>query len=161
MRKALADNLMSMCAKHSEQMAEQWYQALSSNSRTASHRMLPKPVCLRHAVSVYGNLGQMYFADNCYQTVGRILDVASFAEDHYARGVPLEEVLYALILMRRQIWLYAEFQALYNAPEDMYELVQSINRTLLVFDYAAHITAQKYRDMTERGKYERLPRKGK
>ena len=148
--KPLADRLIDLSVRNAEQIAEQWHKALINNPRTGSYKSIARETCLRHAVNIYKNLGQMYFADNCYQVVAQNLDIAGFVEDHFARGIPLEEAIYALILMRRQIWLYSEQQSLFNVPEDMYELVQGINRVLLLFDYATYIVASKYRDLAGR-----------
>ena len=152
MRRAIQDRLMQMCEKCDDQIAERWYETLNTNRRTSSYSVMPKPVCLRHAVSVYKNLGKMYFAQDSYKTAQDLLDVDGFAEDNYARGIPLSEVLYALILMRRHIWLYAEFQALFDSAEDLYPLLKSINRLLLLFDYATNITACKYEKMSAAAK---------
>jgi hypothetical protein len=149
MAKAFADKLIDMCEHHAGQMAEQWYQSLIANPRTNSFNAIAKESCQRHAIYIYKHLGQMYFAENCYQAVAHHLDVSGFVEDHFARGIRLEEVIYALIIMRRQIWLHSEQEALYNIPEDMYELVQSTNRILLVFDYAFYIVISRYADIGE------------
>jgi hypothetical protein len=151
----LADRLIDMCARHADQMAEEWYQALVSNPRTGSYRTLDKEACQRHAIHMYKNLGQMYLADDPYQAVARKLDVVGFAEDHHGRGIPIEEVVYALILMRRQIWLHSERQSLYVTPEDMNEVVISINRVTLLFDYATYFVVSRYRQMS-RGATTRL-----
>jgi hypothetical protein len=148
MRRPLADRLINLCVRNAEQIAEHWYQALTVNSRTQSYNSVAKATCLRLANSMYKNLGNMYFAENTFQAVEQNLDMAGFAEDQFARSIPLEEVIYALILMRREIWFHSEQQSLFNIPEDMYELVVSVNRVLLLFDYTTYIVATKYRDMS-------------
>jgi hypothetical protein len=147
MKKAIADRLMKMCEIHADEIAEKWYQALSTNPRTKSYTAMPKAAWIRHATGVYKNLGEMYFKEDCYASVERYFDTSGFAEDNFARGIPLEEVFYALVLMRRQIWLYAEYSAIFDTAEDLYPLVQSVNRVLLVFDYGTYITTRKYGKM--------------
>jgi hypothetical protein len=74
------------------------------------------------------------------------LDIAS---ELYKRGVPIEDALYALILLRRRIWLYADSQAVFNtSPNDMYNCIESINRVLLIFDYITYIFSRKYHELT-------------
>lgn len=147
MQRALADRLIDLCERNAEKIAEQWYKALSTNPRTTSYRLMSKEGCLRHAISIFKNLGQMYFAENCDKAVSHILDVHGFVEDHFARAIPLDEIIYALILMRRHIWLHAESEALYNTSADMIQAVDSINRVLLVFDYATYNMAHKYLEL--------------
>ncbi len=151
MRRVLADRLIDLCARHADQMAEQWYQALISNPRTRSFAAVPREACRRHAVHMYRNLGQMYLAEDPFQAVAHNLDVTGLAEDLHGRAIPVEEVVYALVLMRRQIWLHSERESLYVTPEDMNEVVISINRVTLLFDYATFNAVSRYRQMSRGG----------
>ncbi|MDD5289139.1 MAG: hypothetical protein PHY28_08540 [Dehalococcoidales bacterium] len=149
-QKALADRLMDFCDQNAEQIAEQWYKNLIANQRTPTFHTVSKESCLRHAVFLSKNLRRMYFADNPYQEVISILDASGYAEEQYSRRIPLPEVLYALILIRRQIWLNAEASAIFHTPNEMYPVLLSSNRILLVFDYALYIVTQKYEKMAKR-----------
>jgi hypothetical protein len=148
MRRPLADRLIDLCIRNADQIAEHWYHALVSNSKTHAYKSMAKETCLRLATSIYKNLGKMYLAENPYQAVEQNLDVAGFVEDQFARGIPLKEIIYALILMRREIWFHSEQQSLFNVPEDMYELVVSVNRVLLLFDYTTYIVVAKYQEVS-------------
>ncbi len=148
MQKSMIDRLMDMCDERAPEIAELWFKALSSNPRSNSCCIMPKEGLTRHAVNIYHNLAKMYFADDCYGAVEHMLDVSGFAEDFFARGIPLEDVIYALVLLRRYIWLYADSQAIFRPDAvDLWAAVQSINRTILIFDYASHVTINQYRDL--------------
>jgi hypothetical protein len=151
MQKAMVDRLIDCTERNAEQIAEQWYKTLTTNPRTASFTCMTKDGCLRHAVTIYKNLAQMYFAENCYHAVEKFLDVHGFVEDYFARSIPLEEVIYALVLLRRQVWINADLQAIWNPVLiDMYQAVESNNRVLLIFDYATFIAARKYRELADK-----------
>jgi hypothetical protein len=149
-QKALADRLMDFCCQNSELIAEKWYKSVLTNPRTVSFRTNPRESCLRHATFIYNNLGKMYFANNPYQEIQRVLDATGYAEEQYSRRVPLADALYSLIIMRRYVWIYAESSALFNTAGDMYSALQSTNRILLLFDYALYIVAEKYEKMSKR-----------
>jgi len=146
MRRTLADRLIDMCTRHAEEIADSWYKALVSNPRTHTYKSIPKETCLRHAISIYKDLGKMYPTENPYQAVEKNLNISGFTEDQFARCIPLEEIVYAIILMRREVWFQSEQRSLFNAPEDLYELVISVNRVLLLFDYTTYIVVAKYRE---------------
>lgn len=152
MRSALADKLMQFSYSHSDKIAEQWYKALSTNTRTQAYNAMHKDACIRHAECIYKNLEKLYFAENPESAVLHLLDVDGFVEDHYARSIPLEQVIYAIILLRRHLWLYAEIQALYDGVEDLMQMVENINRVLLVFDYLIFVVSSKYRLMPAQGR---------
>jgi hypothetical protein len=147
MKMALADRLMQFCARNRSQIAEQWYKALSNNSKTQAYRSMPKEACVRHAEFIYINLEKLYFAENPESVGVHLLDVDGFVEDHFARNIPLEQVVYSVILLRRHIWLYAESQALYSGVDDMMQMLDNVNRVLLVFDYLIFIVTRKYHFM--------------
>jgi hypothetical protein len=146
-QKALSDRLMDLCNQHAEQIAEQWHRSIIKNSHTSSFICNPKESCLRHAIFIYKNLRRMYFAENPYKEVQSVMDATGYAEEQYSRRVPLSEAVYALIMMRRYVWLYAETSDLFNTTSDMYMVLQSTNRILLLFDYAVYIVIDKYGKM--------------
>jgi hypothetical protein len=149
-QKALSDRLMDLCDQNAGLIAEQWHKSVIKNPRTPTFHANPKESCMRHACFIYQNLRRMYFADNPYQEVMRVLDATGYAEELYSRRIPLSEAIYALILMRRFVWLYAEQSALFNTASDMYLVLQSSNRILLLFDYAIYIVTDKYEKMSKK-----------
>lgn len=142
---ALADRLMQLSANNSNQIAEQWYKALCTNSKTEAYLSMHKEACIRHAEFIYKNLENIYFAEKPESAASHLLDVDGFVEDHYARNIPVEQVIYSLILLRRNMWLYAESQALYDGVNDLMQMAENINRVVLVFDYLIFWVARKYR----------------
>jgi hypothetical protein len=70
-----------------------------------------------------------------------------YAEKSCREGIPLHEAVYALILMRRHIWLYAEFQAVFIVAVEHRQAVESLSRTILMFDYAMYFITRKYLEL--------------
>ncbi|HSW58401.1 MAG TPA: hypothetical protein VLH15_08375 [Dehalococcoidales bacterium] len=148
MQSSMVDKLMDMCDKHSGSIAEIWYKSLTTNPRTKACNAIPKEVCLRQAADIYKSIADVYFAEDGYKAMGQILDISGFVDTYFARGVPLEQTLYALILLRRHIWLFADAQLIFNpSVADMALAIDSINRILLVFDYATHYVCKTYLEL--------------
>ncbi len=149
MQRAMVDRLIDFTERNAEIIADQWYKVVSTHERTKSFRNLAKEACLRQAVSFCKNLQKMYFAENCFEATAHFMDVQGLVEIFFARNIPLEEVIYSYILLRRHIWLQADLHALWNPSlMDMYQAVESNNRIILIFDYATYLTIQKYRQMS-------------
>jgi hypothetical protein len=149
--KSMVDKLMDMCDRHAPDIAELWYKSLSTNPRTTACLAVPKETLVKHAAEIYQSIADMYFAEDCFTAVGQNLDISGFVDPFYARGVPLEQVQYSLTLLRRHIWLYADKMMIFNpSVVDMSLAIDSINRTLLVFDYANYYIAKTYRELAER-----------
>ncbi len=143
--KVFTDRLLKLAEQHAEEIAERWCKSVRTNSKTPSYHTRPKEECLPQGVSFYRNLIRIYHSEKPYQEVW--LYFTKFAEDRHAEGVPLPEAMYALIMMRRHLWLYAEFQALFMSTMDMHQAIDSINRVILIFDYGMYIVAHKCREL--------------
>jgi hypothetical protein len=140
--KVFADRLLEYTQSHAEQIAQQWCKAVRTGARTPSYHDLPEEKCRRQAVQFYHFIKEMYHSDDSYVKAGPFF--TAFAQDRHDEGLPLCEALYALVMMRRHMWLYAEFQNIFMTTMDMYHAVDSINRTVLLSDYALYIVAKEY-----------------
>jgi hypothetical protein len=72
---------------------------------------------------------------------------SNFAQEQFYENIPLDEAIYALMMLRRQMWLFAEFQVLFTSALDQYQASDSINRTVLLTDYGILAIVNKYRDL--------------
>jgi hypothetical protein len=148
---ALIDKLLDLSKLRAGEIAELWYKAVCANPRTKSYSGLDKDVIIRQTASFYRNLKQLFFSDNPYDEVRRFLDTTRYADYAYEHSIPLCEAVYALIIMRRYIWLYADNQSiLYNSPLEVYQTLESVNRTILLFDYAIYIVTLQYDEMAKK-----------
>jgi hypothetical protein len=142
--RVLADRMMEFSKVYSRNIAEQWYESIRCNRRTPFMQTLPKEKLVSKAVLFFEHLNTLYFSENPYEEMLNFMDSINYAEDSIKLHIPLNENIYSLIMMRRHVWLYAESQAIFSSPLDMYLALQSINRTILVFDYAIYILSEKY-----------------
>lgn len=144
----VADRLLDLAERHAEDIAKRWLRAVKVNPRTPSYHAIPEEKLLPQGASFYRNLKRMYLSEKPYRDVW--LYFTKFAEDRHAEGVPLREAIYALIMLRRHLWLYAEFQALFMSAMEMHQAVDSINRVILIFDYGMYILVEKSNEFTRR-----------
>ena len=144
--------LVGLIESHAESIAEQWARDVKKNTRTPSYHGLPETVLVPMAVRFYDNFSQMFYTDKPADISRPYF--AQYAEEHYRQNIPLGEALYALILMRRHIWLYAEFQTIFISAVEQKQAVDSLVRTILMFDYAITFISQRYQELI-RGEIDR------
>ncbi len=142
---AYADKLLNFTEQHAEEIAKLWYKALLSNPKTASYKKVREFKLLPQGTAFYKNLKKLYFEQKGYDVASAYF--SRFAEDQYYENIPLEEAIYALIMLRRQMWLFAEFQVLFTSALDQYQASDSINRTVLITDYGIYAIAKKYKEL--------------
>jgi hypothetical protein len=145
--RAFADKLIEVLENHTEEVSKQWSKAVSSNPRTPSFHSLDPEKYTPHAVHFFRDIRMLYFSEEPHERESRFF--VNFAKEMHAAEVPLPEIIYALILMRRHIWLFADFNALFITTMDMHQAVESINRTILMFDYIIHSVTQCYDELTK------------
>lgn len=143
--RAFADKLVEVLEKHTAEISEQWGKAVCTNSRTPSFHSLSPDQYVPHAVRFYKNIGKLYFSKKPHNE--EMVYFLNFAEEMYRAEVPLHEVTYAFMLMRRHIWLFADFNVLFVTTLDMHQAVESINRTILMFDHIIYSVAKRYGEL--------------
>jgi hypothetical protein len=145
MMKAYATRLIDIIETKSEEMARRWAADVRKNHRTPSYHGLTEEKVIPQAIFFYTHFRQMFFTDNPFDTAKGFF--ARYAEERYRGKIPLQEAIYGLILMRRHLWLYAEFQTAYVTTVDLHQMAEGLNRTILMFDYAMYQITEKYQEL--------------
>jgi hypothetical protein len=140
--KAFTAKLVDLTQKNAEEIARQWAKDVKTNAKTSSYHGETEEKIIRQAGEFYNNFQLMFFNESPYEQAKELFE--NYAEERYKEGMPLHEALYALILMRRHMWLYAEFQSLFNAEVQHRQAVESLSRTILMFDYIIYVVARKF-----------------
>jgi hypothetical protein len=140
--KALAAKLVDLTQTNAETIARQWAKDVKTNEKTYTYHEASEEKILREAKYFYNNFQMMFFNESPYEQAKEIFE--KYAEERYREGIPLHETLYALILMRRHMWLYAEFQSLFNVEVEHRHAVESLSRTILMFDYIMYVVTRQF-----------------
>lgn len=137
--------LVNLIETHAEPIARQWARDVKKNPRTPSYHDVPEDKLVPMGVKFYDHFKQMFFTDKPADVSQQYF--ARYAEENHVRNIPLNEALYALIMMRRHIWLYAEFQTIFISAVEQKQAVDSLVRTILMFDYAIFFISRRYQEL--------------
>ncbi|MBN1930958.1 MAG: hypothetical protein JW786_05030 [Desulfobacterales bacterium] len=143
--KAFADKLIDVTERHAGEISEQWCKAVRTNPRTPSYHLLTQDQCVLSAVEFCDNLRRIYFSEKPYTEVHEYF--RKYAEERIKEKISLDEAVYALIMIRRHIWLFADSQALVVTGVDLQQCVETINKTIRIFDYGIYDIIQTYQRM--------------
>lgn len=144
---AYADKLLNFAEQHATEIAKEWQKALIKNPRTAAYRKVREYKLVNQGELFYKNLKKMYF-ERKYDIVSAYF--AKWAEEQIYENIPLEEAVYALIMLRRQLWLFAEFNVLFTSALDQHQAAESINHTVLLTDYGTIAVIKKYNEVIKK-----------
>jgi hypothetical protein len=136
------DKLIDFTERNAGQIAREWCRNIQKNPRTPSYHTMAGKNLEPQAVEFYRTLRPVMAMENTFSAMDEFAE--KYAERRIAEGIPLHEAVYALIMMRRHIWLFAEFQLLFTTALDMYQAVESINKIVLLTDYAIYAITEKY-----------------
>jgi hypothetical protein len=134
--------LLDLMANNSETIARNWANDVIKITKTPFYHYLNADYLIPQAADFYRKLSDVYPLKDPYPVINDFM--SKFAEKRFREGVPLHEVLYSIILMRRHIWLYAEFQAIFITITERHQALDSQTRTILIFDYIAYVVTEKY-----------------
>ena len=157
--KAHATKLIEITELNAADIAKKWLKDVRANPRTPSYQNLPEDRALDHAIEFYSHFRALFCTEKPFQEARKFF--SKYADERFTEGIPLHEALYALVLMRRHIWLYAEFQAIFITAVEQHQAVESLTRTILMFDYATYVLAERYEELMRREMNERVKAKKK
>jgi hypothetical protein len=142
---AYAAKLIDLIELKAENIAKQWATDVMKHNRTPSYSSLPQDRVIERGVEFYRLFRQMSLADIPYEAAKTFS--WKYAKECYREKIPLQEAVYALILLRRNLWLYAEFQGVFVSALEMQQAIESLNRTILMYDYVSYQVIEKYQEL--------------
>jgi hypothetical protein len=140
-----ATKYVELMDRRGEELAKRWYKDAKANPKTPSFQKLPEDKVIAHAVNFYQNFSKMFTSEKPEKDALKFFE--NYAARNFNRGIPLDEAIYALILMRRHIWLFADFQDVFMRSADKRLEVETLSRTILIFGYAEYEIAKRYQEL--------------
>jgi hypothetical protein len=137
----LSDRLVRMIEQHAEELTRALVQDLQSNPRTASYHRLSREAIHGRAYDVYKNLG-LWLNSKAEEDIKA--NYTELGKKREAEGVPIYEVVYALILTKYHLRDYIRAAGLVDSAVELYQ-EQELQRMLgHFFDKAIYYTIRAY-----------------
>ncbi len=143
-----SSKLIEIAENHAREIAARWYFDVIKNPRTPSYHNLSEEEAVPLAEEFYRHFSTIFLSEKPYEKARPFF--SRYAEDRHRRGIPSSEAIYALSLMRRQIWLYSDYHLTFTTAEERMQAIESLNRMMLIFDYAVHVITSKYEELIRR-----------
>jgi hypothetical protein len=147
--KTYAIKYVELADQHAEKMAKRWAMDVQNNARTKKYKELDEERIIFQGVKFYQNFSKMFADEKISENALKYF--RSYAQESFALGIPMDEAVYALILLRRHIWLYAEFQTIFSSAIDQRQALDTLSRTILLFDYAVYEVTKEYQELMKKG----------
>lgn len=137
----LSQRLVSLIEAHADEMARQVVSEALTNPRTPHVRRFPPEEMQRRAYDVYHNLGRWLgqqaetAIDETYSRLGRL---------RANEGIPLEEVVYAQLLIKHHLRHFVRGSGLGDSALDLYQEEELHLLVEQFFDRAIYYTVKGY-----------------
>ncbi|MEN6621755.1 MAG: hypothetical protein ABFD50_09430 [Smithella sp.] len=140
--------LIDLVEKNAEEIAKQWVVEVKKNKRTLSYQNIPSEKLIPRAVEFYHELRRMLMSASSYEESQAYL--LKYAKTCFDDNIPLHEAIYALAMMRRQMWLFAEFQVTFNTVVERQSAIDSVTRVIRMMDYAVYTITKNYQEFKKK-----------
>jgi hypothetical protein len=144
----VATKLIKIIEKNSDVIADKWVDEVTTSPYTRSYWNVSREELHERATGITDRMG--YY-------LGRRLPKERFAsfyrrvgQARKAQGYAVEEVVMALLLLKRHIWLFVLQEGLLSANLELYQALELNNRVVLYFDRAIYFVAQAYSQEEEK-----------
>jgi hypothetical protein len=134
--------LLDVAEQNAEEIAKYWAAEVQKNRRTPFYQNIRKDKLIVYAMDFYQNLRKLLLAEDRLAVTKEYF--YKYAKKCHKMGIPLHEAIYALVLMRRQMWLYADFQAIFINALEHSQAIDGIMRIMLMMDYAIYEITEYY-----------------
>jgi len=134
--------LLDVTEQNAEEIAEHWAKEVQKNKRTTHYQNISKEKLVVYAIDFYKNLRKLLVPEDRLEFTQEYF--RKYAKKCHTMGIPVQEAIYALVLMRRHMWLYADFQAIFIDALEHNQAIDSIMRIMLMMDYAVYEITQYY-----------------
>lgn len=136
--------LLDVLEANIDEIAGHWVADVKKNKRTAHYKDIPDEKLVLQAVKFYSQLRNLLVAPNHLEKAQEFF--LNYAGTCFENGIPVHESIYALNMMRRHMWLYADFQAIFINAIEHNQAIDSVMRIMLLIDYAVYEITQYYQD---------------
>jgi len=139
----LSTRLIQMIEDHAEELTRGLIQQLKSHPHTASFQKLSDMEIHRRVFRVYRNLGA-WLVGTSRDDVRRAYE--ELGHERFREGVPLREVIYALILNKKNLLTYVKNHGLGGSTVEIFAEQELVNKVDQFYDDAMYFTTAGYEE---------------
>ncbi len=144
----IASKLVKIIEKNSDVIADRWVDDVSTLQHTRSYWNVPPDELHERAASVCRRMG--YYLGRTLPKEKLAAFYRRIGKSRRSQGYPIEEVVMALLLLKRHIWLFVLQEGLLTTNIALYQALELNNRVVLYFDRAIYYETQGYFEEEEK-----------
>jgi hypothetical protein len=134
--------LVGLVERNADQLTRRWMDVVRKHPGTPTYHHYDETKLYQRAFSVYSQFGKWLSAATTTEDIQKIY--TELGTQRREEGFALSELLQALIITRRVLWIKIESEGLLDTALDLNLALQLSNQTILFFDRAMIFAAKGY-----------------
>ncbi len=139
----LAYRLVRLIETHADRLAKGLLVKLQTCDKCSAFKNVPAQEFEQRVHEVYEHLGEWLLSKEEEDIARRYMEVAKRRE---AQGVPLSQLVYAIMLTREHLWEYLKHEANMEKPVEVFGELEMLELLEQFFDRAIYYAAQAYEE---------------
>ncbi len=140
----ISDQLVKLIERSADDLSKRWVEDVQSRPELNTYHGFDSAELYRRAHNVYSQLGKWISRETSKADVERYYKAMGARRKR--EGFEISEVIQALIITRRLIWLKVLAEGVLDTALDLHKAVELNNRAVLFFDRAIYVMAKGYED---------------
>ena len=139
MSEPISKRLVDLIEHNADRLTRAWLADVKRHPETPTYHRYPDDQLYERVHEVYRNLGKWVCRETTAADVARVY--TALGRQRHSEGFSLSEVLEALILSRRHLWLLILSEAFLDTALDLQQALDLNARAVLFFDRSMYFTA--------------------
>ncbi len=139
MAEVISKRLVELIERSADRLARSWVEDVKRRPETATYHRYPDDALHRRVYDVYQRLGKWISRETSVEEIASVY--TALGCQRYEEGFSLSEVLEALILSRRHLWLLVLKEGFLETALDLQAALDLNGRAVLFFDRSMYYTA--------------------
>ena len=138
----ISEKLVKMIEHDADKLSIRWLEDVRKRPETPTYHTFEPDELYRRVHLVYSQLGKWISYETSKEDIAA--HYTALGAQRRKEGFALSEVIYALTLSRRYIWLKVLSDGFLDTALDLHKAMELNNRVILFFDRAIYYTALGY-----------------
>ena len=140
----ISEKLVSLIESNADVLTKHWLDDVRENPSTPTYHIFPEEKLYKRAHIVYSQLSHWISRETSKDEIRNYY--VKLGEERFSEGFALHEVISALVLLKRHLWLHILSDGQLSTAFELYQSLELNNRVVLFFDRAIYYTSIGYEE---------------
>jgi hypothetical protein len=138
----ISEKIVTLIKENAGVLTDRVMKDLLTREETKGYRTLNKDILSERVFDVYSRLDSWLVGDKVKAQVRT--HYIALGQQRFHENIPLRELVMALMLIKRHLWLYVEERHFFDSAYECYQALELNNRVVLFFDRAIYFSTMGY-----------------